>query len=638
MWFLLTGCVDRGGEGGAPPDSEAVTDPCDGVVATGFLDGDGDGYGATPAGCGDTDTVAAGGDCDDAAPDVHPGVSELCNGLDDDCDPSTPEVVQIGSVGYPSVGLALGAAVDGDVVEICDGTWTEHGLTVTADVTVTSYSGSRDAVALDGEGLGSVFRVDGGALTLRAVTVQHGLGDLSGRVSTGGGVNALYGAGGPVTVDDCRFVENVASPQSDGMGGAIAGSAIVVTDSDFDTNDAVVGGAVYVDLGGSLTVSGSTFAANSAEKGGALGAPADGAAMVVDGSVFDGNVAKTFGGAISRGDPWSPTTATDPLTLTDCTFTANEGWRGGGAIFDLEYGPMTITGSTFEANVASPPNAGSPYLAGYGGAIEAFSPISIAHSTFVDNGTGVEWCGGAISTEAGEDLDLVDTTFEGNSAHHGGAVCSVMGRVTADATTVFTGNQAIDKEGSLGLGGAVDAQQVVGGSYTGNHADGFGGAISANCSWGPCAISGVVVQGNDATLNGGGIDLDLADIADSSITDNTAGDGGGGLYVWNSEPETATLTRVTVDGNQAAWGGGLALEAGSGATLVESTITSNLAGNPGGGVYLSRASTLSVSGTDLGSDATENGPDDVFQETGGRSYPYGSGASFVCTDDAGCSP
>jgi hypothetical protein len=41
-------------------------------------DGDGDGYGVG-AGC-------AGPDCDDADPLVHPGASQRCNGLDNDCD------------------------------------------------------------------------------------------------------------------------------------------------------------------------------------------------------------------------------------------------------------------------------------------------------------------------------------------------------------------------------------------------------------------------------------------------------------------------------------------------------------------------------------------------------------------------
>ncbi len=62
----------------------------EGVLITYWFDRDGDGYGAggdtvlgcdAPAGMADNEA-----DCDDAAADVHPGVEELCNGVDDDCD------------------------------------------------------------------------------------------------------------------------------------------------------------------------------------------------------------------------------------------------------------------------------------------------------------------------------------------------------------------------------------------------------------------------------------------------------------------------------------------------------------------------------------------------------------------------
>ncbi|MBM4392422.1 MAG: hypothetical protein FJ090_14975, partial [Deltaproteobacteria bacterium] len=72
-------------------------DDCDGsidedasAVSTWYRDSDGDGYGdpgldtsdcAAPSGY-----VADDSDCDDADEDISPGASEVCNGLDDDCD------------------------------------------------------------------------------------------------------------------------------------------------------------------------------------------------------------------------------------------------------------------------------------------------------------------------------------------------------------------------------------------------------------------------------------------------------------------------------------------------------------------------------------------------------------------------
>ncbi len=70
----------------APPsqvDSASVTDP--GPAAC-FRDLDGDGFGdpAAPRRC-EGSAVADGTDCDDTAPDVHPGAPETCDGRDEDC-------------------------------------------------------------------------------------------------------------------------------------------------------------------------------------------------------------------------------------------------------------------------------------------------------------------------------------------------------------------------------------------------------------------------------------------------------------------------------------------------------------------------------------------------------------------------
>ncbi|MFH1468109.1 MAG: putative metal-binding motif-containing protein, partial [Pseudomonadota bacterium] len=81
----------------APEVCNGHDDDCDGEVdedALGappyFADRDVDGYG-TPPGLGWACTPPPGRvanvlDCDDGDPGVHPGVSEVCNGLDDDCD------------------------------------------------------------------------------------------------------------------------------------------------------------------------------------------------------------------------------------------------------------------------------------------------------------------------------------------------------------------------------------------------------------------------------------------------------------------------------------------------------------------------------------------------------------------------
>ncbi|MBM4390002.1 MAG: hypothetical protein FJ090_02660 [Deltaproteobacteria bacterium] len=80
-----------------------VDDDCDGTVdgadavgtATWYDDADGDGYGdpavATTSCDAPPGTVANDDDCDDTEADVSPGGTELCNGVDDDCDGTTDE-------------------------------------------------------------------------------------------------------------------------------------------------------------------------------------------------------------------------------------------------------------------------------------------------------------------------------------------------------------------------------------------------------------------------------------------------------------------------------------------------------------------------------------------------------------------
>ncbi len=81
---------------------DGLDNDCDGVDDNGvvfvdyYLDGDGDGYGdgAPVNTCTGPPTghVALSGDCDDAEPLVNPGLAELtCDGLDNDCDPLTPD-------------------------------------------------------------------------------------------------------------------------------------------------------------------------------------------------------------------------------------------------------------------------------------------------------------------------------------------------------------------------------------------------------------------------------------------------------------------------------------------------------------------------------------------------------------------
>ncbi len=88
---------------GNPEVCDGVDNDCDagvdeGVLATFYADSDRDGFGTTvsqlacsaPAGF-----AAAGGDCDDTSTSIHPGATEVCDFVDQDCDGVADDGVQV---------------------------------------------------------------------------------------------------------------------------------------------------------------------------------------------------------------------------------------------------------------------------------------------------------------------------------------------------------------------------------------------------------------------------------------------------------------------------------------------------------------------------------------------------------------
>jgi hypothetical protein len=92
----LAGCAQAATEGGAGDPADAAAQ-IDGACAQTFhRDADGDGHGTaeTMLACPPAPEgwVAVADDCDDGDPLRHPGLDELCDGVDSDCAPDTPDV------------------------------------------------------------------------------------------------------------------------------------------------------------------------------------------------------------------------------------------------------------------------------------------------------------------------------------------------------------------------------------------------------------------------------------------------------------------------------------------------------------------------------------------------------------------
>ncbi|HZS40215.1 MAG TPA: putative metal-binding motif-containing protein [Polyangia bacterium] len=91
----------------------SVTPPAPGSVTADERDHDGDGYlactGCPAPGAGLANGLAGCGDCDDTNGNINPGKKDVCNGIDDDCNPGTADGSAECGVTAPTLPVCCGA-------------------------------------------------------------------------------------------------------------------------------------------------------------------------------------------------------------------------------------------------------------------------------------------------------------------------------------------------------------------------------------------------------------------------------------------------------------------------------------------------------------------------------------------------
>ena len=307
---------------------------------------------------------------------------------------------------------------------------------------------------------------------------------------------------------------------------------------------------------------------------------------------FEGNTSSDGAGAIRVMNM--------NLAVTDSQFTNNTGTRGGAIYVVNMVGEVNISGSTFDGNSAGE----------YGGAAairSAVGDVKITGSHFTSNTAKASGGGALYINCAGEDVVVTGSTFADNKAvdSEGGAIFfGTLGSGTASDITVenseFTGNIAD------GSGGAVygNVTAMTGSSFTSNTAAqnggayyGSGTAISATSFANNSAAQGGAVFGNGLTISGG------------IFTENEASDRGGAV-ISTSATEVLTIKDNSVfkdnkavvrggavlgykidvsdssfEGNRATGGEGGAIYAHSDLNVENSEFTGNTSSTSGGAIY-----------------------------------------------------
>jgi fibronectin-binding autotransporter adhesin len=364
--------------------------------------------------------------------------------------------------------------------------------------------------------------------------------------------------------------------------------------------NATQGGAI---ASGNLTLLNLNIKDSSAPYGG--GAYVNGS-LVMTNTVVQNNTASTSsGGGVYVGGALSASLA---------TFRNNTAYADGGGAY--VNGNVAFNGGSFENNHTT-----QVKTYGGGGGLIAFGVTVMSGTQFINNASPA-WGGGAYLANftAGTTNRLADLNFTHNNASYGGGGLFQWFNA-AITSTQFINNQSGTLGGGLyaGYAGSYNIR-LHGGLIQGNSAPNGGGLYSDSSF----TLQNTSIYSNTATngRGGGALSIDRASVASSTFAYNTvttggnggglvaevgaaitdtlflgnqvlAGGSGGGLVVGTSQNGgTANLLRLTFTQNASSQGYGGGLLSYGATRLADSTFTSNISWNDGGGAWVRGPLTL----------------------------------------------
>jgi predicted outer membrane repeat protein len=239
-----------------------------------------------------------------------------------------------------------------------------------------------------------------------------------------------------------------------------------------------------------------------------------------------------------------------------------------------------------------------------------FASPSLENVTITDNFSHTQ--GGGILCDF-SNPSLENVTITNNISH---AIYDGGGGIYCFNSSPSLKHVTISGNFSDGVGGGIALENSSNPSLfdvtiTNNSARLYGGGI--DCSHSSPSLERVTISGNSAELyRGGGMCLFMdsnPSLKNVTITNNSATEHGGGIDCWDNDFGNADLNleNVTITGNSAEYGGGIAFEQISNASLLNVTITDNSATEDGGGIYCENAELSLVNVTITDNLATEDG-------------------------------
>ena len=476
--------------------------------------------------------------------------------------------VQLNQANRAGAGIELNARVDTSASVIIANSSLSGNVTPTG----TAAPGNGGALHVSGQG---TVNIDGSSITSNTAAAE------------GGG---LWNGSGTMTITTSSILDNDALGDGDDQGGGgifNSGGALVIGNAPVTrrskgvlpvqitgnraTGTSGSGGGILID-GGSAMIVDANISQNDANRAGGgieLNARVDTAAsLTMSGGTLGSNTTPAVsanpgnGGGLHVSGPGS-------VQISATAVTNNVAAAEGGGLWNGS-GPMTVTGGTISANVAS------------GVVADSSAPEDF------QGGGGIFNAGGALSVESGTQItgNMADGVGgAGNVSSSGGGIMSVGGSVSLTNDVVLSGNTA------LRAGGGIE---LVNSGFTGN-----GITLTTNDAGGAAPQPG----------NGGGLHItgtSSADLTNIVVTQNVAAAEGGGL--WNGGG-TMTIANALIDGNSAGGdasdqGGGGVFNAGGAIVIDEvsgspSTISNNsaLGASGSGGGLLSDGGSISIGDT-----------------------------------------